>query len=268
DNFNECVELLAEFASAASSALEQDSPHESYMRTPRTRISKTQSAIIDRARKAVELLYILYNQIPKLLVESETPPREAWSTYWLPILTGLSQQCYNPCREVRQCAISFLQRSLLDPELVSHGVTEWVVIFDVVLFPLLDQLLKPEIFQTDPTNMEETRIRASALICKIFLHYLNRLSEWGGLTSLWSQILDVMERYMTTGNNESLREAVPESLKNMLLVMSTSGVFNPPGTTKSSGGKTIELWDITWTKIDKFLPKLKDELFPETPSNT
>ncbi|CAG8524766.1 14259_t:CDS:2, partial [Racocetra fulgida] len=41
DNFNECVELLAEFASAASSALEQDSPHESYMRTPRTRISKT-----------------------------------------------------------------------------------------------------------------------------------------------------------------------------------------------------------------------------------
>ncbi|KAF0385373.1 Sec7-domain-containing protein [Gigaspora margarita] len=272
DNFNECVELLAEFASAASSALEQDSPHESHMRTPRSRISKTQSAIIDRARKAVELLYILYNQIPKLLAESETPPREAWSTYWLPILTGLSQQCYNPCREVRQCAISFLQRSLLDPELVSHGVTEWVVIFDVVLFPLLDQLLKPEIFQADPTNMEETRIRASALICKIFLHYLSRLLEWGGLTSLWSQILDVMERYMATGNNESLREAVPESLKNMLLVMSTSGVFNPPGTinaaTQSSGGKVpVELWDITWTKIDKFLPKLKDELFPEVPSD-
>ncbi|CAG8656602.1 17032_t:CDS:10 [Dentiscutata erythropus] len=262
DNFNECVELLAEFASAASSALEQDLPHESHMRTPRTH----------RARKAVELLYILYNQIPKLLVESETPPREAWSTYWLPILTGLSQQCYNPCREVRQCAISFLQRSLLDPELVSHGVTEWIVIFDVVLFPLLDQLLKPEIFQADPSNMEETRIRASALICKIFLHYLSRLSEWGGLTSLWSQILDVMERYMATGNNESLREAVPESLKNMLLVMSTSGVFNPPGTTKvetkNVGGKApVELWDITWTKIDKFLPKLKDELFPEVPTN-
>jgi brefeldin A-resistance guanine nucleotide exchange factor 1 len=47
-------------------------------------------------------------------------------------------------------------------------------------------------------------MRASGLLCKIFLHYLNRLAEWGGLISLWCQILDVMERYMTTGDNDSL----------------------------------------------------------------
>ncbi|RHZ59918.1 hypothetical protein Glove_360g53 [Diversispora epigaea] len=267
DNFNECVELLAEFASAASFALEQDLNQESQVRTPRSRISKTQSAIIDRARKSVELLHLLYTKIPKLLAESKTLQREAWSNYWLPILTGLSQQCYNPCREVRQYAISFLQRSLQDPQLVSHGVTEWVVIFDVVLFPLLDQLLKPEIFHADPIGMEETRMRASALLCKIFLHYLNRLTEWGGLPSLWSQILDVMERYMATGDNESLREAVPESLKNMILVMSSSGVFNPPGTnsveTNTSGKPQLELWDLTWEKVDKILPDLKNDLFPQ-----
>ncbi|CAG8666174.1 10931_t:CDS:10, partial [Ambispora leptoticha] len=269
-NFSESVELLTEFASAATFTGGSEI-HNDYNKNSRFRISKTQTAIIERARRAVELLYQLYIEIPKLLNDSEASPGEAWSTYWLPILTGLSQQCYNPCRDVRQYAITYLQRALLDPELVSHGVTEWVVIFDVVLFPLLDQLLKPEIFEADPVGMEETRMRASALLCKIFLHYLNKLAEWGGLTSLWSQILDIMERYMDN-------EAIPESLKNMLLVMSTSGILNPPispnetTTTldepnKASNRTPIELWNITWTKIDKFLPKLKDELFPPTSSS-
>ena len=88
---------------------------------------------------------------------------------------------------------------------MSHGVTEWGLIFDVVLFPLLDQLLKPDICSGfDSIGMDEIRMRASGLLCKIFLHYLNRLVEWVGLISLWSQILDVMERYMTTGDNDSL----------------------------------------------------------------
>ncbi|CAG8513943.1 11930_t:CDS:10 [Ambispora gerdemannii] len=276
-NFSESVELLTEFASAATFTGESEM-HNDNNKNSRLRISKTQSAIIERARRAVELLYQLYVEIPKLLNDSEASPGEAWSTYWLPILTGLSQQCYNPCRDVRQYAITYLQRALLDPELVSHGVTEWVVIFDVVLFPLLDQLLKPEIFEADPVGMEETRMRASALLCKIFLHYLNKLAEWGGLTSLWSQILDIMERYMDNGENESLMEAIPESLKNMLLVMSTSGILNPPislnettttldESNKASNRAPIELWNITWTKIDKFLPKLKDELFPSTSSS-
>ncbi|KAG9300462.1 hypothetical protein G9A89_010088 [Geosiphon pyriformis] len=276
-NFSECVELLTDFASAATLVAQRDN-YQDNIKNPRIRITKTQSAVIERARKAVELLYHLYKEIPKLLNETETSSREAWSTYWLPILTGLSQQSYNPCREVRQYAITYLQRALLDPELVSHGVSEWVVIFDVVLFPLLDQLLKPEIFEADPVGMEETRMRASALLCRIFLHYLNKLIEWGGLLSLWCQILDVMERYMDTGENDSLAEAISESLKNMLLVMSTSGVLNLPAPptsplpeisdeVKGIGRTPIDLWDITWTKIGKFLPKLKEELFPTVSSS-
>lgn len=51
----------------------------------------------------------------------------------------------------------------------------------------------------------------------------------------------------------------------MLLVMSTSGVINPPGTSSPTGvnfKQPVELWNVTWEKVDKFLPKLKDELFP------
>ncbi|CAJ0627581.1 11413_t:CDS:10 [Entrophospora sp. SA101] len=270
DNFNDCVELLAEFASAATFPIDQQDQQFTELSNPknlRANLTKTQSAIIDRAKEAVVLMNMLYMEIPNLLSETGKSPREAWSNYWLPILTGFSQQCYSPCLEVRQNAISCLQRSLLNPQLVSHGGTEWVLVFDLVLFPLLDQLLKPEIYQADPVGIDESRIRASALLCKIFLHYLNRLIEWGGLITLWSQVLDVMEKYMFTGDNDSLREAVPESLKNMLLVMLTSGVLIPPGSSSLKNGNnklnekaSIEIWEITWIKINKFLPNLKIEL--------
>lgn len=49
-------------------------------------------------------------------------------------------------------------------------------------------------------------------------------------------------------------EAVPESLKNMLLVMDSAGVF-----TSCEGHSP--LWDLTWERINTFLPNLRDELF-------
>merc|ERR1712037_66146 len=48
------------------------------------------------------------------------------------------------------------------------------------------------------------------------------------------------------------------SLKNMLLVMDTAGIFHHPDT-----GYT-DLWQVTWDRIDVFLPNLKQELFKET----
>ncbi|KAJ6661793.1 hypothetical protein lerEdw1_013315, partial [Lerista edwardsae] len=55
-------------------------------------------------------------------------------------------------------------------------------------------------------------------------------------------------------------EAIPESLKNMLLVMDTAGIFH------SADSRTgySDLWEITWERIVCFLPKLRDELFKQT----
>ena len=50
---------------------------------------------------------------------------------------------------------------------------------------------------------------------------------------------------------------MPESLKNVLLVMTAQGVLVLP----SLGGS--EFWDVTWQKLGKVLPKLRGELFPE-----
>jgi len=54
-------------------------------------------------------------------------------------------------------------------------------------------------------------------------------------------------------------EAIPESLKNMLLVMDSAQVFS------SSDGYS-QLWTITWDRINTFLPKLKEELFKSHPA--
>lgn len=56
-------------------------------------------------------------------------------------------------------------------------------------------------------------------------------------------------------------EAVPESLKNMLLVMDTAEIFH---SADARGGSPSALWEITWERIDCFLPHLRDELFKQT----
>jgi brefeldin A-resistance guanine nucleotide exchange factor 1 len=49
---------------------------------------------------------------------------------------------------------------------------------------------------------------------------------------------------------------VPESLKNILLVMSSSGYLVPPSVDPSQE----KLWVETWKRIDRFLPDLRKEL--------
>lgn len=56
-------------------------------------------------------------------------------------------------------------------------------------------------------------------------------------------------------------EAIPESLKNMLLVMDTAEIFH---SADARGGSPSALWEITWERIDCFLPHLRDELFKQT----
>ncbi len=51
-------------------------------------------------------------------------------------------------------------------------------------------------------------------------------------------------------------EAVPESLKNMMLVMAKDGYLVPP----SDDPSKERLWVETWKRLDRFLPDLRKEL--------
>uniref|UniRef100_A0A6Q2WQ69 Golgi-specific brefeldin A-resistance guanine nucleotide exchange factor 1 n=1 Tax=Esox lucius TaxID=8010 RepID=A0A6Q2WQ69_ESOLU len=128
-----------------------------------------------------------------------------------------------------------------------------------VLFPLLTKLLD-NISPADVGGMEETRMRACTLLSKVFLQHLSPLLSLPTFAALWLTILDFMDKYMHAGSSDLLLEAIPESLKNMLLVMDTAGIFH----NADSRTGYSDLWEITWERIDCFLPNLREELFKQT----
>lgn len=229
-------------------------------------------AAVARGVSAIKMIYSLTSRIPVLMKQSHLESKEAWAAYWSPIFRALTTQCTNPCRQIRHESFASLQRTLLSPELTSGEHEEWTAIFGEVLFPLIVRLLKPEVYSSDPIGMSETRVQAATLLCKIFLHYLVLLSKWDGMLDLWLKILDIMDRLMNSGQGDSLvsvlapfplldtnsskEEAVPESLKNIILVMSSSGYLVPPNEDPSQE----KLWTETWKRIDRFLPDLRKEL--------
>lgn len=248
---------------------------------------------MQRGRQIVDILRDTQAAIPALIASSPLSAARgmfaalsvtiadraaAWETSWIPLLSAYSQLCLNPSRELRQIAIGSLQRSLLAPEILSSSHVDLTIIFSLVFFPMMEELLKPPVFRRDPEGMGETRMRASALCCKVFLHYLGQLSERGGMrrmTELWLKILGYQDRFMHSGRRDQMvrsfprrnnadaieqYEAVPESLKNVLLVMNASGFLLPPHQSRTE--EQAVLWDATFERIQPFLPNLREELFP------
>ncbi|KYN33563.1 Golgi-specific brefeldin A-resistance guanine nucleotide exchange factor 1 [Trachymyrmex septentrionalis] len=177
-----------------------------------------------------------------------------WPQAWRPLLQGIARLCCDARRPVRTAAITYLQSTLLAHDLAQLSAIEWSQCLEEVLFPLLAQLLGP-IASNDPIGVEETRVRAAMLLSKVFLHHLTPLLTLPGFLPLWLTVLELLRAYMHADNSELLFEAIPESLKNMLLVMSSANVLAP----------SSNLWAPTWRAIDAFLPNLKAELFPEPP---
>ncbi|KAJ8926524.1 hypothetical protein NQ314_021126 [Rhamnusium bicolor] len=176
-----------------------------------------------------------------------------WTQGWCPLLQGIARLCCDTRRQVRMSAITYLQRALLVHDLQTLSGQEWEQCFQRVLFPLLSYLLQP-VTPKDPVSMEETRMRAATVLSKVFLHHLTPLLSLPTFFNLWLIILDFMDKYMHADKSDLLYEAIPESLKNMLLVMDSAKVFDGPD------GKS-PLWNATWDRMNKFLPNMKDELY-------
>ncbi|GEM12705.1 sec7 domain-containing protein [Rhodotorula toruloides] len=250
DNYAAFLQTLAGFAHVAPSNKASDNTND--------------EATLARGLQIVDVLREVQASIPNLIATSTLSPARAWEAAWIPLLSAYAQLCLNPARELRQSAITSLQRTLLAPEILQNDDVDLTIIFERVFFPLLEELLKPQVFRRDPEGMGETRLRASALLCKIFLQYLTQLSERQGMltmTELWLKILGYEDRFMHSGRRDQMYEAVPELLKNVLLVMNASGFLLPP----CAEGRTeaqARLFDLTFNRIEPFLPELQRELFP------
>lgn len=188
----------------------------------------------------------------------EADSHTLWSSCWCPLLQGMAWLCCDARRQVRMQALTYLQRALLVHDLQTLDAAEWESCFNKVLFPLLTKLLD-NISPADVGGMEETRMRACTLLSKVFLQHLSPLLSLPTFAALWLTILDFMDKYMHAGSSDLLLEAIPESLKNMLLVMDTAGIF----LSSDSRSGYSALWEITWERIDCFLPHLREELFKQ-----
>ncbi|KAG8181269.1 hypothetical protein JTE90_018788 [Oedothorax gibbosus] len=188
-----------------------------------------------------------------------------WSSCWCPLLQGIARLCCDSRRSIRTAALTLLPRALLVHDLQTLTPLEWESCFNKVLFPLLAKLLE-NINANDPFGMEETRMRGATLLCKVFLQHLSPLLTLPTFMALWLTILEFMDKYMHADGSDLLAEAIPESLKNMLLVMDTARVFECPEDGNSSD--KCHMWHITWDRINAFLPGLKNELFKQSVPKT
>ncbi|XP_055856170.1 Golgi-specific brefeldin A-resistance guanine nucleotide exchange factor 1 [Episyrphus balteatus] len=212
----------------------------------------------------LDLMYTLYTRTAQIFrwwaEEGCAVPQcsALWAQGWCPLLQGIARLAMDRRREVRTYAISCLQqRALLVHDLQTLSGAEWASCFKQVLFPLLNELL-PEsnsINGIDKILLEESRIRTATIMSKVFLHHLTPLIELDTFTDLWLEILDYIEKFMKVGS-DMLYEQMLEILKNMLLVMHSVRVFHC-----NDGTLHVPLWELTWKRIEEFLPNLLEELF-------
>ncbi|KAK8721863.1 hypothetical protein OTU49_012614 [Cherax quadricarinatus] len=180
-----------------------------------------------------------------------------WPQALCPLLQGIARYCCDSRTTIRNMAMTYLQRALLNHDLQALSAGEWESCFNKVLFPLLAKLLQP-LPGSSPASLEETRVRAATLVQKVYLRHLTPLLTLATFTALWLTILDFMDKYLNTHRSDHLSDAIPEILKNMLLVMETTQVFH------TADGFT-RLWTITWDRIDAFLPDFRHNLFRSHP---
>jgi hypothetical protein len=185
ENFGEFVDILISFSVIRGADLTE---------------AKMTKHHVERAVKSLEKLYNLYSMIPKLIETSGLQSQRAWFEFWLPVLSGLSHQCFHSHNEVRVQSLTYLSRIFLSAELkeaLEKNTTENLLAsFENVIFPLLAQLLKTDYDNIDTQGIFDSRLRAIHLVTKIYLSFLPSLERSVQIDNLWLQILTVIGNYL------------------------------------------------------------------------
>jgi len=255
DNMAGLVAVLDDFASAAGIVAEVEQQHA--RRRPQS--DSTSSSVIDRGRKAVDLMFEILKYISSLTENRSEFRDKSRHQLSLPVLVSLSRQSTSASSEVRHSALSSLSRAILGP-LVAVSRADVVDVFQRVLYPLLEALIDA------PGNIEttESRLRASVLLCKAFMRFEVSDNVMGeDVTECWMQVLDYLGRLIRVDQSEQLSEAVNESLKNAILVMHAAGLLFPPlGEEHGDLQNEAQLWHITHDKIEQFIPGFIEGIVP------
>ena len=233
------------------------------------------------------------DEAPPVSIDVDTA-RSVWSDYWAPLLQAVSSACLQEYIPLREHALNVLQRMILTSDGVLISLSEysemlgaqedeespdggqkqsvpfsgdrpWDDVFRQVLLPLCDNLLNlVEAFRGRADALEDVeraQHRALRLLCNVFLQYLHWLTPLRGplgFATLWQLLLDHLTRTLSVARSEILQEAVPEALKNMLLVMTQAGALGGPGD---------ELWELTKQRAEIVAPDLAASLLSADAKN-
>ncbi|KAH9048480.1 Sec7-like domain is implicated in guanine nucleotide exchange function [Lactarius hengduanensis] len=261
DNVAGLVAVLDDFVTAAGIVAKVE--HQHARRRPQP--GPSSSSIVDRGRRAVDLLFEVLKCIPALTENRGDAHDKSRHQLTLPVLISLSRHATSASPEIRYSALSSLSRALLGP-LVAVPPADVAEVFQRVLYPLLEALIAAP----SDAEMTESRLRASALLCKAFMRFdMNDNVTGQNVTERWVQVLDYLDQLMLTDRSDQLSEAVPESLKNVILVMQSAGLLVPP-TVDERGNPRDEpnrlLWQITHDKIEQFMPGFMGSVIPPAPA--
>ena len=145
---------------------------------------------------------------------------------------------------VRDDAILTLQRVLLASDGLNAPATHWVRVCSGVLMPLLEAWASGAGAPRGDQGDRRTNRSAGRVVRReAFLQYLPAMltaATPAQFAAAWTEVLDRNAEVLKHARSEELREAVPEAVKNMLLVMSAQGVLAP--------GAPEGIWETTWKK--------------------
>ncbi|KAF6168002.1 hypothetical protein GIB67_020572 [Kingdonia uniflora] len=168
--------------------------------------------------------------------------------------------------EIRNHAVSALQRSFALADELGFTSTTCINCFNLVIFAMVDDLHEKMVEYSRRDNsvkemksMAGTLKLAMELLNEVFLQFLKPLSQSPGFRTFWLGVLRRMDTCMKadlgTEGELKLRELVPELLKKMITKMKEKEILVQK--------EDNDLWDITYIQIQWIAPTLKEELFPE-----
>jgi len=229
---------------------------------------------------ALDLLYFLATRIVRLFVApKENPvagvdgPSLIWVDFWEPLLRVFSEAVCDDRVLIKNYALILLERVIGSSDTGSGLLSswDWKIAFKNVIFPLLRNVFSDESLSRESATSDEyqkTKFRAVILVSKTFLQHHASMARGLGredFIDVWKGVLECLQIALTsceayqqrrvgasspTAVDEgasALLEHVPESAKNIVLVMASSGLLQARG----------PLWDATVDPVSKWVPDME-----------
>ncbi len=168
---------------------------------------------------------------------------------WYPLIEAISHQCYNPCRQVTDHALTTLTSMLITDRIPVHSLSLDKVI-DAACLRLLIELMKPEVNSTDVKGMIKTQRDVIALTCKVMLTH-DEFNDSGRvvekLFAIASQLLQ-QNRNIYPKAGHGPEDEIIEFLRNLLMIRKDK----------------VDLVALKGYRMDGVLKKLVEEVIKES----